>query len=85
MKKFHSFISDIKITKKMISGNSLANKTCANAIVESSRTFLNSTFLNGLHPNRTLDERKKIVDQLFYDMNQIVEADPTKWSSEWGN
>ena len=57
---------------------------CANAMVESVRAYLDSTYLNGLHPDRSLDERKKIVDQLFSDTKQIVESDLTKYTTEWG-
>ena len=57
--------------------------TCSDAMVEIGQNIMNSTYLNGLHPGRSLDQRKKIVDQLFFDMKQIVESDVTKYTTAW--
>ena len=56
---------------------------CANGMVESARTYLNSTFFTSLSQSQSSCEKTKVVYQLFADVKQIVEGDPTKWTSQW--
>ena len=56
---------------------------CADGMVESARTYLNSTFFTSLNQLRSSCKKAEIVDQLFSDAKHIVEGDPTKWTSQW--